>query len=151
MSQRLPGQANVYSYRRGPAQRRVRQNDGPEHRLQVAVAEYLRFALPENYLWTSIPAGMRGSIQQGVKAKAAGLHPGWPDLVILGPGGGLKCLELKSESGDLSAAQKVFYAHCLRTGTDMYAVCRSLEEVEAALIRWRVPVRCPLAKANRYS
>lgn len=149
MSQRLPG-ANIYAYRRGPARRRVKPNEAPEHVLQVAVAQYLTWALPKQYLWTANIAGSRGSIYQGVKAKAAGLRKGWPDLQILFPSAVTRYIELKADS-DLTTEQKAFAAACLRTNRDIHAVCRSLEEVEAVLIRWKVPLLRPLAQANRYA
>jgi hypothetical protein len=46
-----------------------------------------------------------------------GSKPGWPDLVILGPCGGL-FRELKSETGKLTIAQCMIGANLTRAGFD---------------------------------
>lgn len=151
MSQRLPGAHNPYAYRRGPPRRRGKVNDDPEHRLQVAVAVYFTFAMPDEYVWTASVAGMRGSIYQGVKAKAAGLKKGWPDLQILFPSAVTRYIELKASAGGLSDEQKTFRDFCKATGRDIWALCRTPEEVEAQCLHWKIPMKCALARASRYA
>jgi len=141
--------APVYAYRRGPPHARAKRQT-PEHSLQVAVVEYLTWALPDGFIFTASAAGARMSMKTANTMKAAGQRPGWPDIMILGPGGGFKGLELKAEAGVQSAAQKAFAGHCERSGQDMYAICRTVEEVESALVRWGVKPKCGVAAANRY-
>lgn len=139
----------VYSYRHGPAQRRVRQNDDPEHRFQVSVIRYLQYALPPEYLFTANAAGVRVSMNVAVKMKAAGVRRGWPDIQILFPSAVTRYLELKADTG-LSQEQRDFRDACKATGRDIWALCRTLEQVEAALIRWGIKPKCGVDAANRY-
>lgn len=141
----------VFAFRHGAAQRQAqRKNEDPEHQFQVQVVGYLRFALPPEYVWTANAAGVRVSMHVAVKMKAAGVRRGWPDIQILFPSAVTRYIELKAKQS-LSDEQKAFRAACQATGRDIWAMARTLEEVEAALLRWRIPVLCPLAKANRYA
>jgi hypothetical protein len=151
MSHRIPG---VYAYYGRKGARRSKTgvpHDDPEHRLQVGVATYFRFAMPDNYIWTACPAGMRGSLYQGVKAKAAGLNPGWPDLQILFPTAVTRYIELKSPDGRLTPDQRRFHDFCAATGRDIWALCRTVEDVEATCLRWNIPMKMPLTQASRYA
>ena len=85
-----------------------------------------------------------------VKMKAAGVRRGWPDIQILFPSGVTRYVELKAKQS-LSDEQKAFRAACEATGRDLWAMARTLEDVEAALLRWKVPVLRPLAQAHRYA
>lgn len=145
----------VFAYSRGAStdgrgRKSTRKNDDPEHRFQCAVADYLTFAMPKGYLWTADAAGVRVGMQTAIKMKAAGVHRGWPDVRILFPSAVTRFIELKAKDGRLSPDQIAFREFCENTGRDIWAMARTLEEVEAALVRWRVPLLAPLAKANRY-
>lgn len=108
-----------------------------EAQLQRAVAGYLSWALTAP--WTAMPAGgggeMRGKILRGM-----GLRPGWPDLQLVGPGGVYYGIELKAEKGVLSKAQVECHSTIIAAGGHV-AVCRSLEDVQAALRIWGIPLR----------
>ncbi len=138
-----------FAYKRGPypQRRRAKPNASPEADFQLAVIEYLRFALPDNYRFRAGLEGVRLSINQATRAKALGARKGWPDLMLFNrETRGIRWIELKAPKGRLTPEQTEIAAEL----GDHLAVCRTLEEVEAALIRWRVAVRAPLAKANRY-
>ncbi len=137
----------IFAFKRGP--KTARAHDDPEHRLQVAVAQYLTYALPTGYLWTASAAGMRVAMQTAVKMKAAGLKRGWPDIQILSPRGGTRYIELKS-GASLSDEQKAFRRHCEASGHDIWALARSVEDVEAILLRWGIEPACEIGSANRY-
>lgn len=141
--------APAYAYKRALHGGPKRQNADPEHRFQVAVATYLTYALPAGYHFTANPAGMRTTMNVAVKNKAAGVRRGWPDMQILFPTGVTRYIELKIDA-DLSKDQKDFRTACTVTGRDIWSLARTIEEVEAALLRWKVPVRCPVNHANRY-
>lgn len=145
--------AGVYHYGRGAFTdgrgRKAGKRDDPEARLQRDVLEYLTFALPRGVY--RVRAGMEGARRsqwEGGKAKGQGLSKGWPDLMLFNrQTRAIRWIELKSDTGALTAEQKELAAE-LR---DHMVVCRSLEDVEAALIGWGVTPRCPINVANRYS
>lgn len=109
----------------------------PELSLQIAVKRFLVLALPPAVEWTSSLAGAHLGHAQRAKAKASGLRPGWPDLQFL-IDGQTKFIELKTDTGRLSDDQKRIHA-AMAPGT--VAVCRSLDEVAAALTGWGVRLR----------
>lgn len=112
----------------------------PEATLQVRVNEYLKVVMPPAVLWTASLAGHgKMSMAARNKAKAMGLKPGWPDLQFLFPDGVTRYIELKSATGRLQPEQVEFAARCARHG--IHAVCRSVEEVDAALRSWGAPLR----------
>lgn len=119
-----------------------RGRTGPEDRLAIDVATYLRAATLEGRLrgtWTHIPHevgggnGVASKIRYGL-AKAMGLIAGSGDYVFVGPGVG-GWIELKTETGRLNPAQKDFSEWCGDKSVN-YAVCRSLSEVIEKLNAW---------------
>lgn len=145
----------IYAYRKGPSSKGTRRNASPEHALQVAVAEYLWWALPADCIFTASQAGARMSMATAAKAKAAGQARGWPDIQIMPPDGVCRFIELKSETGSLTPDQRAFRDRCIsakeRTGRIVWSLARDLDEVEAALIRFGIQPRRRVAKANRYA
>jgi hypothetical protein len=139
----------IHHYGRGPASKAARTNDDPEHRLQCQVADYLKYALPPEYEWTANAAGVRVGMQTAVKMKAAGVRRGWPDIQILFPSAVTRYIELKAGSS-LSPEQRDFRVRCERTGRDIWAMAKSVDAVEAALIRWGITPLCSISGANRY-
>jgi hypothetical protein len=77
---------------------------------------------------------MRGRILKGM-----GLKAGAPDLVILYDSNAY-FLELKSEKGVLSEPQRRAHA-AIRDARCPVVVVRSLDDVKAALLEWRIPTR----------
>lgn len=123
--------------------RAPRKNANPEHKLQVQVRQYLMTALPPSIEWTANAAGVRVSIHAAKKMKAAGVRRGWPDLQFLFPDGVTRFVELKTPTGSLSPEQRDFRDRCLRIRppVDIWALCRSVEDVAAALAGWGVELR----------
>lgn len=117
----------------------------PEHRLQIAVAQYLAVALRPPTLWTSLDAGAgKMSPITAALRKARGVKPGWPDLLIIHPGrmphmATVLGIELKAGKGKPSPAQNEIGAAMRAAGGD-YAVCRSIDEVADALAFWDIPL-----------
>lgn len=138
----------------GRSPRKSTTNENPEHQFQVSVAEALLWALPDDHPFTANAAGVRVSMHVAVKMKAAGVKRGWPDIQILFPSAVTRYIELKA-GASLSVEQKSFRDRCIATGRDIWARAKpagesGLDEVEAILLRWKVPLRMPLAEANRY-
>lgn len=119
----------------------------PEHRLQCDIVEYLRL---RGFWPVAVPNGAQiaGSAKQRAMRvafmKAAGLHPGFPDLIVLGPKGITGFIEVKAEGGYQQPTQKECERRLLEWG-HCYAVCRSIEDVEDTLAYWGwiTPLRAP--------
>lgn len=105
----------------------------PEHKLQVAVREYLVWCLPPTIEWTASLVGVNLGMKAASRAKAAGVRRGWPDLQFLFPDGITRYIELKA-GASLSREQREFRDRCAPHG--IFAVCRSVDEVEATLRGW---------------
>lgn len=112
----------------------------PEHKLQVAVREFLMIALPPSIEWTANAAGVHVTMQTANKMKAAGVRRGWPDLQFLFPDGVTRYIELKA-GASLSTEQKAFRDRCAKLRPDMWALCRSIDDVSAVLKSWGAPLR----------
>lgn len=107
----------------------------PERALHMTVEAFLRRAWPDHLPYTHFPAGELRDDRTAGKLKAMGLKPGWADFIFILPNGQAAFVELKASAGGLSDAQvavrtRLVNCHC------GYAVCRSLDEVEATLTRW---------------
>lgn len=115
----------------------------PEAALHRATANFLRAALKPPTVWSTVPSGGGGRVR-GAQLKAMGLAKGLPDILVvhpaLSPGYSLVVgLELKARRGRLSPEQVAMQAAFGRAG-GWYFVCRSLEDVEAALWEAQVPL-----------
>ncbi len=115
----------------------------PEDDFHMAVADYLDLALPEDAVWTTIPAGGGGKVR-GARLKAMGYKAGWPDLQVVYRGR-LICIELKSAKGRLSPAQRAMHERLTLAGALVYTATR-IEEVEGFL-RATVPLRATTGAA----
>ena len=107
----------------------------PELKLHFAVAAYLRHALPPEVVAWHTPNGELRDPRTAAKLKGMLVVPGVPDFTLVLPNGQTAFIELKAGDGQLSPEQIEFRQRvvALRCG---YAVCRSLDEVEATLARW---------------
>jgi hypothetical protein len=124
------------------------KRDNPEQRLQIAVAAYLGHALKPPTIWTAFPAGGGGKIR-GAFLKAMGLQPGWPDILVMHPWGGLPKvigIELKSTKGR-AATNQVLIEDGLRKVGAAYQICRSVEQVEDCLRSCGIPLSATVARA----
>ena len=116
----------------------------PEDALQIAVADLLRVAALPGVQWTHIPAAGKRTPRQGARLKRMGANAGWPDFVIVSPGGLVRMLELKAAKGRLSPAQQDLQQAC-RDWAIPYVVVKTLGEAERTLRAW--DVLRPLARA----
>ena len=111
-----------------------------EHRLQQAVSVYLTRALPPDTFWTSVDAGQgRMDPIAGCRRRERGIKAGVPDLLLCWRGR-LHGIELKFGKGTLSDNQVAIANEILAAG-GLWAMCRSVEEVEVVLRRWGLPLR----------
>jgi hypothetical protein len=117
--------------------RRARPRKAPrgtpkECRLQTDVADVLKaHALPE-WRWSHFPAGERRDVRTGARLKRYGLQRGWPDIVLINPGGTFHGLELKRVGEELTEDQEDFQLWCIRHGAP-HSVAYSFDEALAFL------------------
>jgi hypothetical protein len=114
--------------------------------LHMAVASFLRVALPADVLWTHFPAGEARDERVGAKLKAMGLAKGWPDFILVLPGGHFAGIELKGPTGRLSPDQEHFRDRINHIG-GLWAEARSLEGVADVLRLWGVKLRAEVRAA----
>ena len=115
---------------------------------QKQVVIYLTYALPPDWRFR---AGMEGTNLgrfQRAQAKQLGRRRGWPDIELAQRGGAIRWIELKTATGRLSPEQIEFRDW---VGTDKWALARTIEEVEAALVRFGITPRCAIGAANRHA
>lgn len=118
----------------------TRRNAQPEHLLQGKVRRMLLERLPADIFWIASMSGVRLTPGVRAKAKSAGcLNRGWPDLQFLLPGGRVKFIELKAGEGSLRPEQKDFRDQV--EPHDMWALARSVADVERALVSWGIELR----------
>lgn len=111
-----------------------------ESQFQAAVAKYLDIVLdPEHAIWTHIPSGGKRSPVTAAMLKRHGVKRGWPDVLILWTGH-WGMIELKAHHGSLTADQLDIAAWVQRHGFH-YLCCKTLADVERALMRMGVPTR----------
>jgi len=111
-----------------------------EASIQRAIVDYLRAVLRPDCRVAAIPNAARRTRTGRAANAVAGLSPGLFDLMIIEAGGGVYFIEVKTAKGVLSAAQsewkdwlvKHFVPHC---------VARSVDDVRAALVHWRIETR----------
>jgi len=121
----------------------------PEQQLQIAVADYLHAVLRPPTMWTAFPAGGGGKIR-GALLKAMGLKPGWPDILIIHRFDDLAetlvlGIELKAGEGRQTPEQREVMESLRATGA-VYEVCRSIDEVDWALMDHGIP--CAVARRS---
>lgn len=123
----------------------MKRRANPEHRLQVAVANYLAVALKPPTIWTSLDAGAgKMSPITAAMRKARGVKPGWPDVLIIHPGrmphmATVVGIELKATAGRMSKAQATIAGAMSGAGCE-YFLCRSIEGVAKALEMAGIPL-----------
>jgi hypothetical protein len=116
-----------------------------EHSLQVEVAAWLACNVPASVPWTAVDhgAGKMTPAAAGQRRRR-GVKRGQPDFrFILPPDGQSAEIELKRpKGGRQSPEQKEWEARTVEAG-GLYLVCRSIAEVQGALIAWGVLPRRP--------
>lgn len=119
-----------------------------EDAFQITVTDYLRRSLTDASYFCAIPNGAvlsGGKVdraRQGAKLKAMGLRPGAPDLFVVNEGRFLG-VELKCGPNRQQPTQIDTETALIAAGA-LYAVCRTLEDVQAFLIACGVPLKVRL-------
>lgn len=98
-----------------------------EHKLQVALMDYLRFALRPELEVRAIPNGEKRHISVANRLKSEGVKRGSPDIFICLPAGKIAWLEMKAAKGSLSPEQKEFRDK-VKNLDHHYAVAKTIDE-----------------------
>lgn len=115
--------------------------------MQIVVVNALRLGLPKDaVLWATLNE-RHVTKATGAYLNRMGRMAGMPDLMILYRGR-LLCIELKTRADPVRGVKKSYQSQDQKTAqwalTDagaVYAVCRSLIEVEDLLAAYQVPMR----------
>lgn len=110
-----------------------------EHKLQIALNAFLRLALPADAFLTSIDHARKQSAEAGMFQKMRGIRAGIPDMVIVYRGVA-HWLEIKTDMGVVSPAQKIVHEEIVRAGGRV-AVVHSVTDVESVCRYWGIPLR----------
>ena len=108
-----------------------------EHKLQVALMDYLRIAGRRDLHWFAVPNGGHRHIAEASRLKAEGVRSGTPDLCFMLEGGKVAWLEMKTAKGTLGPAQKAFRDLAQRLG-HQWGLARSVDEAIVLLTQWGV-------------
>ena len=109
-----------------------RRRGRPEAAIQRAIKQRLAF---HGIVCVAVPNEGRRSVANGRMMKSTGLMPGFPDLILLAPGGRVAFLEVKAPSGRVSPAQSQAHAMLDRLGHQV-AVVRSQDDAVDVLRGW---------------
>ena len=112
----------------------------PEADLQFDIVNYLNVALTPSHFVAAIPNASRRTFFGHAANAVAGLYPGMPDLMIVGPLGRCAFIEVKADRGRLSDVQQAVHARLATMGVP-HCIARSLDDVRAALVAWGIPTR----------
>lgn len=112
-----------------------------EHSLQLQVARELQLRMPAGVVFTAVDHAAKLSPRQAGNRKARGVRKGQADFRFVLPPHGRSCeIELKIPGTYQSPEQKAWAAEVTAAGA-LYAVCRSMAEVEGTLAGWGVKLR----------
>jgi len=126
--------------------RTVRRPPAPEFAMQCVVADALRRFAKPTWIWNHIPGGEERPAEYrngkrvsfaGARLKRAGFQPGWPDFMLIAPGGKLHCLELKRKGNKPTADQAAFRLWCLLNGVP-HGLAYSVKDAFTFLEQWGV-------------
>lgn len=106
-----------------------------EHRLQVALIDYLKIALRPELECRAIPNGEKRHIRVASRLKSEGVRRGTPDIFICLPGGKVAWLEMKAKKGVLSDDQKAFRDKVVALG-HFWGMAKSVDEALSHLTDW---------------
>jgi hypothetical protein len=110
-----------------------------EARIQAAIVEWIRVAAP-SVLAFAVPNGGLRSKAEAARMRWTGVLAGVPDLVVIAPGGRAFFLEVKTDAGRLSAAQRAIHDHLIALGTPA-AIIKSIDDARRAFAAWGIKTR----------
>jgi hypothetical protein len=128
---RRAGQLNLFTKRVA-----ARLPPSPEFHLHCMVADVLRRWADPEWRFTHIASGELRTPATAARLKRMGAMPGYPDFILLSPGGVAHFLELKRARGaKLSEDQQDFADWCVAHGVP-FAIARNFDEALCRLQAW---------------
>jgi hypothetical protein len=122
-----------------------------EDRIQRAVCQHLQRRGAKGLVWFAVPNGGWRRPAEAAIMKATGIRPGVSDLIVL-HNGVFHALELKSESGRATDAQRQFLADVITAGGKgaiAAGIDAALEQLESwGLLRGTSWTRSPIAELS---
>lgn len=106
-----------------------------EFALHKAVADHLRAFAHPDWRWSHYPSGEKRDARTAAKLKAMGVQKGWPDFLLIAPGGRLHTLELKRRGETMTEEQEAFAEWCRDQGVP-FACTDDLKGALAILADW---------------
>jgi len=120
----------------GPRQRGTAAPPPLEFVLQCMVADTLRRWATPGWLWTHVASGELRQPITAARLQRMGVQRGWPDFLLLAPGGRPHALELKRRrTGRVTDEQDAFAQWCEVNGCP-HAYVDTYPAAVAALKRW---------------
>ena len=110
-----------------------------EDNIQSAIFEWLGYVAP-HLICFHVPNGGLRSRTEAARFKRLGVVPGVPDLVTIDRDGIARFLEIKTENGSLSKAQRDLRDRLIAMRVP-FAVARSIDDARLALDCWGVSTR----------
>ena len=110
-----------------------------EARIQAAIVEFVRTVAPQVLIF-AVPNGGLRTPREAARLKWTGTVAGVPDLAIVTPGGRVRFLEVKTDTGRLSGEQLAMFDRLAALGTEPL-VCRSIDDARRALAAWGIETR----------
>lgn len=111
-----------------------------EQKLQIAVVNYIRMGFPDVLVF-AVPNGGKRSMIEAAMMKKMGVLAGVSDLLLFWHGG-YGAIELKRPDKNASMSDsQVGFAEQWQARGGRFALCNSLEGVEAALKSWGLSTR----------
>jgi hypothetical protein len=121
---------------RRESNRTSRPDLNAEARIQAAIVAFVRAVAPQVLIFADPNGGLRTQAE-AARLKWTGVLAGVPDLVVIGPGGRALFLEVKTETGSLSASQREMFDRLTSAGTAP-AIVRWVDDVRAAFRAWNI-------------
>jgi hypothetical protein len=125
---------------RAPFMPRARDHNR-EAREQGAIVEWVRTVAPNLIVFHPANGGWR-SKAEAARFKWLGVLPGIPDLCVVGPDGIVRFIEVKSETGSLSEAQRAMRDRLVAMRVP-FAVAKGIDDVRRAFATWGISTREP--------
>lgn len=110
-----------------------------EDDVEKQIRDYLLIALLPGVEHFHVPNGAKLGARQVWQMKAAGMKAGIPDRCFLYQGRAY-FIEVKKPGGVLSDSQRVMFPKIRTVGCPV-EICRSVEDVERALVAWGIPLK----------
>jgi uncharacterized NAD-dependent epimerase/dehydratase family protein len=105
-----------------------------EDRIQISILSALNLVFPKVIIFHCPNGGHRNKIE-AKKLKAMGVRPGVADLVVMLPSGKVGFIEVKSQKGRPSQAQREFARLCREFGIP-HSYARSIDDAITAVRAW---------------